>query len=112
MKTSTKEFTKNVRVARGMATELAREVAANATDNTNGSEAWQAVVVKVDGRSAEAKALKLLGFEKDYYWGFTISAIDCGYRFDNYFAEEAWTTKFADELKARGINARRVERLL
>jgi len=75
---------------------------------SNGSEAWQAVQIKADGRSKLGRELKELGVKKDYYWGYVISPRGL----NNYFAEEAWTTELAKRLSDNGISARRVERLL
>jgi hypothetical protein len=95
------------------AVEKAYEARERDTTGSNGSEAWQAVQVKLDGRSKVAKELLNLGFEKDYYWGIIISPrTDDDKSFNNYFAEEAWTTEFARALNVLGIPAKRVERLL
>lgn len=97
-----------IRTARAKANDIAQNVKINDTSGSNGSEAWQAVVIDVDGRSKAAKELKALGIEKDYYWGFTVTPM--GY--NNYFAEAAWVREFAKELNLGGLKARTVERLL
>jgi len=90
------------------ANAIALDVLGADKSGSNGSEAWQAVQIRVDGRSSIAKELKRLEIRKDSYWGFVVSARNL----NNYFAEEAWTTEFARVLNMEGISARRVERLL
>lgn len=86
----------------------ADEVMRTDTSGSNGSEAWQAVAIRADGRTKLGRELRELGVEHDGYWGYTISPN--GY--NNYFAEEAWTKELAKRLTENGISARRVERLL
>lgn len=75
---------------------------------SNGSEAWQAVVIKTKNLRKLQNELKSLGIEKDYYWGYTVSPEGL----NNYFAEEAWTNTFAKVMTENGITSYRVERLL
>ena len=86
----------------------AAEFAVTAHPESNGSEAWQSVVVMVDGRSKVAKELLAEGFRKESYYGILMPYSS----FSNYYAEEAYTTVFAGILNQNGISARRVERLL
>lgn len=95
------------------ADHVARQVAEVTLDRgSNGSEAWQAVQLNTKGNIKLQNALKKLGYEKDYYWGYTISALDMGHRGLGFFKDEAYTTALANELSKRGISAKRVERLL
>lgn len=94
------------------ATAVANAAITDENRGSNGSEAWQAVQIRVDGRSNIARQLKAMGVEKDYYWGFTVSAVSLGVNINNYFAEEAFTKELENQLRAAGLDARRVERLL
>jgi len=75
---------------------------------SNGSEAWQSVQIRVDGRTKIGRDLKRMGIKQDYYWGFLVSPK----LVSNYYKEEAWTNTFARVLNENGISAHRVERLL
>lgn len=78
------------------------------TTDSNGSEAWQAVILETKGQRKLQNELKALGVDKDSYWGYNFTP--SGYQ--NYFAEEAWTKTFAKVLNENGIKCRRTERLL
>lgn len=103
----------NLDVILSAADHVATQVAEVTLDNgSNGSEAWQSVQIKTKGNIKLQNALKKLGFEKDYYWGYLVSALDNGHRGFGYFKDEAYTNTLAKELTKRGIDAMRVERLL
>lgn len=86
---------------------IADKAAEAVTRHSNGSEAWQVVNIKADGRSKLGRQLKELNIRHDSYWGYLIGA-----NMSNYFKEEAWTTAYAQTLAKHGIKASRVERLL
>lgn len=94
--------------AKAEADSAAIQALLDAPRYSNGSEAWQAVQFSVDGRSKISRELRKLGVEKDYYWGHVLTT----HEFDNFYAEEAWTEKFAEVFNENGISSRAVERLL
>jgi hypothetical protein len=78
---------------------------------SNGSEAWQSVRIRADGRSKIAKELKQIeDVEHDSYYGYLISPH--GHCENNYYAEEVWTQRLEASLREKGFDARRAERLL
>lgn len=73
----------------------------------NGSAAWQVALISTKGERKLQNQLKKLGYEKDSYWGYTVSAPH-----SNYHLEREWLKEFVRVLNEMGIKARRTERLL
>ena len=77
-------------------------------EKSNGSEAWQAVQLRVKGmRKVQNQLKKIEDVRYDSYHGYLVSA-----PFNNYFKEEVWTSAFAGFISKQGIPASRTERLL
>lgn len=78
------------------------------TQESNGSEAWQAVQFKTKGnRKIQNELKKIEGVTRDSYWGYLIHA-----PFSNYYKEDAYLSAFVSSLQEQGIEANKVERLL
>lgn len=89
------------------ANDRAITAAEKVVENSNGSEAWQAVRIETKGNIKLQNQLKKLGYEKDAYWGYTMSA-----PFGGYLAKKEWCEVFANEMTEMGVKSRAVERLL
>lgn len=97
--------------------KTAKEYADQQVENTdfsevqemsNGSEAWQAVSLRVKGmRKVQNQLKKIEDVRHDSYHGYLVSA-----PFSNFYKEEVWTEAFAKSVAASGIPANRTERLL
>ena len=75
---------------------------------SNGSEAWQAVSLRVKGmRKVQNQLKKIEDVRFDSYHGYLVSA-----PFSNYFLEEAWLKAFAGYVNKSSIPASYTERLL
>jgi hypothetical protein len=88
--------------------KLAAQLAIDNHEWSNGSEAWQAVIVRPGRNRKLINALKELGYSKDSYWGWVLRT-ECE---SSYWGEEAYANTLASLLSKQEISAHPVQRLL
>lgn len=96
------------------AIQAGKEAATKTDDQgSNGSEAWQYVQLFVKGqRKLQNELKKIEGVKRDSYYGYLITAVECGIHGYGYYKGEAFCQAVAKSLRDDGIKAYAGDRLL